>query len=211
MLTLCVLLCFLVVTSEALAPCHHGSDSRGTSCSQRRAFLSGLLPQTLAIGAITLNPQLASADLNSAAASGVPLMGRFEALTGANSFIGVWKYTATKGIPEGELVFLKNGDVELRSAEDSATVIGVGAVPWKYVSPKGTDTMVTVTFTLDEDDQDNVLIFKGTLDSSGGPDRTMEGEISTGRAEIGARGSGPMKKVGTFNAQFKTAEVTCPK
>ncbi len=204
------IICFLFVRSEALAPCQYGSEPRGTSCSRRRAFLSGLLPQTLAVGALTLNPQLASADLNSAAASGVPLMGRFEALSGANAFIGVWSYSATAGIPEGELVFLKNGDVELRSAEDSATVIGVGAVPWKYVSPKGTDTMVTVTFTLDEDDQDNVLIFKGILDSSGGPDRIMEGEISTGRAEIGARGSGPMKKVGTFKAQFKTTDITCP-
>ena len=67
-------------------------------------------------------------------------------------------------------MFLKNGDVELRSADDSSTVIGVGAVPWKYVSPKGADTMVTLTFTLDEDDQDNVLIFQGTMDAAGGPE-----------------------------------------
>ncbi len=71
--------------------------------------------------------------------------GRFEALTGVNSFIGVRKYTVTKGIPEGELVFLNNGDIELRSTGDSVIVICIGGVPWKYVSPKGTDTIVTVT------------------------------------------------------------------
>jgi hypothetical protein len=151
---------------------------------------------------IISTPQQASADLNSAAAKGVPLVGRFEKLNGANSFIGSWKYEATKGISKGELVFLKNGEVELRSSEDPTLVMAVGAVPWKYVPPKGSDTMVTVTFTLDEDDQDDVLIFQGLLDAAGGPNRDMDGIIATGRAEIGARGGGPMKKIGSFKGQF---------
>uniref|UniRef100_A0A7S1ZE36 Plastid lipid-associated protein/fibrillin conserved domain-containing protein n=1 Tax=Trieres chinensis TaxID=1514140 RepID=A0A7S1ZE36_TRICV len=199
--------CIILVASEALALCQPNLNPNNPTFPQRRAFLSTFLSPTLVTGSMVIQPKLASADLNSAATAGVPLVGRFEQLKGANAFIGVWRYTATKGIPEGELVFLKNGDVELRSAKDSSTVIGIGAVPWKYISPKGTDTMVTVTFTLDEDDQDNVLIFQGTLDSAAGPDRTMEGEIATGRAEIGARGGGPIKKVGTFKAQFKTTET----
>ena len=162
--------------------------------SRRRFFLDTFLPHTLvATYALTSNTK---------SASGVPLVGRFEPLKGASSFIGRWKYEATKGIPQGELVFLKNGEVELRSGDDSSTVIAVGAVPWKYVSPKGADTMVTVTFTLDEVDQDDVLIFEGVVDSAEGPDRLLQGSIGTGRAEIGARGSGPMKRVGSFKATF---------
>uniref|UniRef100_A0A7S3QJ92 Uncharacterized protein n=1 Tax=Chaetoceros debilis TaxID=122233 RepID=A0A7S3QJ92_9STRA len=181
---------------------------RTEKSNQRRAFFKAFVPSFISLGYVAAKPEEASAN---AVSSGVPLVGRFEELKGANSFIGVWSYTATKGIKEGDLVFLKNGDVELRSADDSSTVIGVGAVPWKYVSPKGADTMVTVTFTLDEDDQDNVLIFQGTMDVAGGLDRTLEGEISTGRAEIGARGNGPLKKAGSFKAQFKTTEISCPK
>ena len=170
----------------------------------RRSFIGKILSTTVAgtCAEIVGAPEHAYADMNSATASGVPLLGRFEKLSGANSFIGKWKYEATKGIRQGELVFLKNGEVELRSVEDTTRVIAVGAVPWKYVSPKGSDTMVTVTFTLDEEGQDDVLVFQGVLDAAGGPNREMEGAIATGRAEIGARGSGPMKKVGSFKAQF---------
>ena len=170
---------------------------------QRRHFLDASILSTIAAcAAFTMQPESAVADLSSAAASGVPLLGRFEQLKGANAFIGSWKYECTKGIPQGELVFLKNGDVELRSVDDSSVIIGVGAVPWKYVSPKGADTVVTISFTLDEDGQDDVLIFQGTLDTvnAAGPDRIMEGSIATGRAEIGARGSGPMRRVGSFKA-----------
>lgn len=172
--------------------------------NNRRSFIGKILSTAVAgtCAEIVTAPEHAYADLNSAAASGVPLLGRFEKLSGANSFIGKWKYEATKGIPQGELVFLKNGEVELRSIEDKTRVVAVGAVPWKYVSPKGSDTMVTVTFTLDEDGQDDVLIFQGVLDAAGGPNREMEGAIATGRAEIGARGSGPMKKIGSFKGQF---------
>jgi len=133
----------------------------------------------------------------------VPLLGRFEPLVGAKSFIGNWKYEGSVGPPEGQLVFLKNGDVELRSLQDSSVLLGISAVPWKYVSAKKDNTVVTVSFTIDgTDGQDDVLIFQGTLDSAGGPNRIMKGTIDTGRAEIGARGSGPRQNVGTFTAQF---------
>ena len=172
---------------------------------ERRTFLSDLLrPPTLAAAAtaaLSPAPTGANAGAGSTASVSVPLVGRFERLKGANSFIGSWQYEATEGVGRGVLCFLKNGEVELLS-DDSSAVVAVGAVPWKYVSPKGTDTMVTVTFTLDEDGQDDVLIFQGTMDSMGGPGRTMEGSIATGRAEIGARGGSPMKQVGSFKASF---------
>ncbi len=172
------------------------------SQTTRRRFFDTVLPQTCVVSyALTANTK---------SACSVPLVGRFEPLKGANSFIGSWKYEGTKGIPQGELVFLKNGEVELRSIATSSNgdddyssrVLAVGAVPWKYISPKGANTMVTVSFTLDEDGQDDVLIFEGVVDSAGGPERTLEGIIATGRAEIGARGSGPMKQVGSFKAAF---------
>ncbi|GFH54118.1 hypothetical protein CTEN210_10594 [Chaetoceros tenuissimus] len=129
---------------------------------QRRNFMRNIFATNIASMLVICNPTETKADLNS-----VPLIGRFEKLTGANAFIGKWSYEATKGVERGILVFLKNGEVELRS--EDGEVIAVGAVPWKYVSPKGTDTIVTLTFTLDEYDQDDVLIFQGKLDSAGGP------------------------------------------
>lgn len=169
----------------------------------RRSFLNKLALGGPAIGAacVAAGPWPAKADLASAGANGVPMLGRFEKLTGANSFIGNWKYEGTKGPPTGELVFLKNGEVELRSLNDPSIILGVGAVPWKYVSPKGQDTMVKLSFTIDADDEDDVLIFQGELDSAGGPDRMIEGSIETGRAEVGARGGGPRKRVGSFAAK----------
>lgn len=183
-----------------------------SSFSSRRALLRRLgTSSTAGVSPFLLSPSLprpAFADLPGAAASGVPLLGRFEPLTGAKSFIGSWRYEGRGRGPEiGKLVFLKNGEVEFRSLEEEkedslSTVLGVGAVPWKYVSPKGGDTIVTVTFTLDVDGEDDVLIFQASLDSAGGPQRVMEGSIETGRAEIGARGGGPRKRVGSFKAQF---------
>ena len=180
-----------------------GAPHTGAGICSRRALMNrfGIVVPSAAASAWFLNIPPAHADLNSAAASGIPLMGRFEQLTGAKSFIGSWKYEATKG-PSGELVFLKNGEVELRSREDPSSVIGVGAVPWKYVSPKGRDTIVSVSFTLDADGQDDVLILQGTLDSAGEQGRIMEGSIETGRAEVGARGGGPRKRIGSFSAQI---------
>jgi hypothetical protein len=163
--------------------------------TRRTFFLETLLPTSVFTTCVL------TAGTQSANANSVPLVGRFEPLKGAKSFIGSWKYEATKGTPEGVLVFLKNGEVELRSSEDSSTVIAVGAVPWKYVSPKGSDTMVVVTFTLDNG-EDDVLIFDGLVDSVGGPDRVLQGTISKGRAEIGARGGGPLKEIGSFKSSF---------
>ena len=117
----------------------------------------------------------------------------------AKSFIGKWKLEASKG-PSGELVFLRNGEVELR---DGTTKIGIGAVPWQFVPPKGTDSMVTVSWTLDCEGERNVLIYQGSLDAAKeASDRVMEGVIETGRAELGARGGDyGRKRVGSFSAQ----------
>ena len=136
-----------------------------------------------------------------ARASDVPLLGRFESLKGANSFIGNWQLEATKG-PSGELVFLGDGDVELRGP--GAEVVAVSAVPWRYVSPKGGDTTVEVSFTLDCECEKDVLIYQGTFDLAAGPGRIMRGSIETGRAEIGAKGGGPRKNVGMFTARISS-------
>ena len=127
-----------------------------------------------------------------------PLVGRFEKLNGALSFIGSWDYRASKGPEAGELRFQKDGEVELVSK--SGEVLAVGAVPWRYESAKSGDTSVRLSFTLDAEGYD-VLILSGTLTTEGGPGRLMEGIIETGRAEIGARGGGPRKQVGEFSAR----------
>ena len=125
-----------------------------------------------------------------------PLVGRFEPLKGALSFIGRWEYTATVG-PSGELRFLKSGDVELVDTGSQST-IAVSASPWKYESSKAGDEEISISFTLDVDD---VFILSGSLDSMGGPGRLMKGIVETGRAEIGARGGGPREKIGEFTAR----------
>mmetsp|Transcript_5551 Transcript_5551/g.8205 ORF Transcript_5551/g.8205 Transcript_5551/m.8205 type:complete len:203 (+) Transcript_5551:61-669(+) len=187
-----LLVAFFAVRTQAL--------SRALS---RREMIKKSLAAGGSIAAVSLGfePRPAIADLNSAAAGGLPLLGRFEPLKGAKSFIGIWSYQADFG-PSGQLAFLKNGEVELRSLENDSRIIGVGAVPWKYVSSKGSDTIVSVSFTIDAKGQNDVLIFQGSLDSAAGPDRTMQGTIETGRAEIGARGGGPRTRVGSFKASF---------
>eukprot|EP00591_Stephanopyxis_turris_P002177 CAMPEP_0195530174 /NCGR_PEP_ID=MMETSP0794_2-20130614/32976_1 /TAXON_ID=515487 /ORGANISM="Stephanopyxis turris, Strain CCMP 815" /LENGTH=193 /DNA_ID=CAMNT_0040661623 /DNA_START=143 /DNA_END=725 /DNA_ORIENTATION=- len=171
------------------------------SATDRRTALSLILTgAAAATPSLILAPTAAHADLASAASNGVPMLGRFEKLTGAMSFIGSWRYEANAGPKTGELVFLKNGEVELRSLDDSSVVVGVGAVPWKYVSPKGGDTIVNVSFTIDAGE--DVLILQGAVDSAGGQERVLEGSIETGRAEVGARGGGPRKKIGSFSARL---------
>ena len=59
---------------------------------------------------------VARADLASAEASGVPLVGRFSRLRGANAFIGPWRLYCTEG-PQGVLELRRDGDVELRNAD----------------------------------------------------------------------------------------------
>ena len=116
----------------------------------------------------------------------------------AKSFIGKWKLDATKG-PSAELVFLRNGEVELR---DGSSKVCIGAVPWQYAAPKGGDSVVTLSWTLDCESERNVLIYQGTLDSAKDPaTRVMEGFIETGRAELGASGGDyGRKRVGSFSA-----------
>lgn len=145
---------------------------------------SALVKGGLALAAAPLTQQPAIAD---------------EPLKGAKAFIGSWKFEASKG-PTGELIFKRNGEVELRHGTEQQ-VIGIGAVPWQYVAPKGSDTMVSLSFTLDCESERNVLIYQGTVNSAGGPQRQMEGSVETGRAEIGARGGDyGRKRVGSFTA-----------
>jgi hypothetical protein len=76
----------------------------------------------------------------------VPRLGRFEALSGAKSFIGTWKLFSQVEGPVGQLVLLRNGDVELRS--NDGVLVGTGKAPWTYKSPKAPDTIVKLSFTL---------------------------------------------------------------
>jgi hypothetical protein len=117
-----------------------------TATAQLAALLlSSSLPATWA--------QPACASLPTAAANGLPLLGRFEALKGAASFIGTWQLGGPESAgPRGVLSLLRSGDVELRTA--SGAVIGLGTAPWTYVSPKGSDTTVALRFVLDVDDPD---------------------------------------------------------
>ena len=70
----------------------------------------------------------------------------------------------TKWPLNDEHVFSKNGNVQLQLLDDLSVVLGVGVVPWEYVSPKGVDTVVRVSFTIDAvDGEDDVLIFQGML------------------------------------------------
>ena len=96
-------------------------------------------------------------DLASAQSSGLPMLRRFEKLTGANSFIRSWEYKGTKGPSKGKLIFPNNGNVQLQSFDDPPVVLGISVVPWKYVSPKGADTVVRVLFTIDDVDGEDVM------------------------------------------------------
>ena len=65
-------------------------------------LLSSSLPPTW--------PQPACATLPSAAANGLPLLGRFEALKGATSFIGTWQLGGPESAgPRGVLSLLRRG------------------------------------------------------------------------------------------------------
>ena len=126
----------------------------------------------------------------------MPLLGRFEALKGASSFIGTWQLGGAESAgPRGVLSLLKSGDVELRAA--SGSVIGLGTAPWTYVSPKGSETMVSIRFTLDVDDPDRdgfsgVFVYQGTLDSAGGPERVMVGVVNTNGRQAGSFSAAPV-------------------
>jgi len=176
----------------------HVQNRKGNDIEQsRRSFLP--IITCIASQSICFRPEKVSAD------NGVPRIGRFERLKGANSFIGVWEFESTKGIRSGNLSLLKNGDVELRKSSEDDTaqaLVGVGAVPWKYVSPKRSDSLVTLYFALDEDGEDDVLIFQGTFDINA-DERVMNGTITVGGANISSRESNTPESVGYFKAKFK--------
>jgi hypothetical protein len=132
--------------------------------------------------------------------SAVPRIGRFEALTGARAFIGSWQLLSSNDGPSGVLLFLKNGDVELRLEDGS--LVGTGAQPWTYVSPKAPETEVRLSFTLDCGEQRGVLSFDGTLDSAGGPTRVLSGGFEGGDVRSGGKLVG-LKQTGTFTASLR--------
>ena len=133
-----------------------------------------------------------------ATAQEVPRLGRFEPLRGAVAFIAPRRWSLESDVPglAGTLSFLKNGDAELRAAE--GFLLGESASAWRYaLSSDGTS--VTIGFTLDlVSVSPDVLIMDATLDLVTGS--TLRGAVSTGRAETGARGAGPSRRLGTFSA-----------
>ena len=115
-----------------------------------------------------------------------PTRYRSEPLTGAKFFIGTWALFADEG-PSGQLSFLRNGDVELRSGDGA--LLAAGAQTWSYVSPKTPDTIVRLSFALDcgpgaydysvGSRKGGVLLQKGGV-------FTYEGKLDSA-ADIGAR------------------------
>ena len=108
------------------------------------------------------------------------MVGRFEKLKGANAFIGDWKLSCADCVgpsESGTLSFLRDGDVELRSA--AGQLVGVGAEPWSYKPREKGGSVVIVSFSLDVSGSD-VLYFSGAVDAEGGPERRLEGSLKTG-------------------------------
>ena len=104
----------------------------------------------------------------------------FEKLKGANAFIGDWKLSCADCVgpsESGTLSFLRDGDVELRSA--GGQLVGVGAEPWSYKPREKGGSVVIVSFSLDVSGSD-VLYFSGAVDAEGGPERRLEGSLKTG-------------------------------
>ena len=119
-------------------------------------------------------------------------MGRFEKLSGANSFIGDWSLVCTEG-PSGTLSLLRDGDVELRALNDQ--LVGTSVAPWTYTQREKGETTVIVRFSVDVSGGEwGVLYFTGAVDAAGGPGRKLEGSLMT------SSGS----KVGDFVASLKT-------
>ena len=151
---------------------------------RRRTCLGGF-----AIAAVASSwPLAAHADLRSAAEQGLPMLGRFERLQGANAFIGSWELSATDG-PQGTLSLLRDGDVELRAS--GGRLVGTGVAPWTYVSPPKGEPTVRVRFSLDvAGGEFDVLYYEAAVDSTAGPQRKLEGSLRTGYG----------RKVGDFSA-----------
>ena len=153
---------------------HHARSMRRLT---RRVWTTGAFGALIAAGSALRHPAPARADLASAGASGLPLVGRFEKLSGAASFIGDWTLYSTSG-PSGVLTLRRDGDVELRSR--AGKLVGSGAKPWTYVSPKQGDSLVLVSFSIDSEEEDDVLYFEGAVDAALGPGRKLEGAVRTG-------------------------------
>lgn len=164
---------------------------------QRRLVLTATTQLAALLLSSSLPAQPACASLPSAAANGLPLLGRFEALKGAAAFIGAWQLGGPESAgPRGVLSLLRSGDVELRTA--SGAVIGLGTAPWTYVSPKGSETTVALRFVLDVDDPDRdgysgVFVYQATLDSAGGPGRVMAGVVNTNGRQLGSFSAAPIE------------------
>ena len=105
---------------------------------------------------------------------------KIEKLKGANAFIGNWNLACADCVgpsESGTLSFLRDGDVELRSA--AGQLVGVGAEPWSYKPREKGGSVVIVSFSLDVSGRD-VLYFSGAVDAEGGPERRLEGSLKTG-------------------------------
>ena len=166
-----------------------------TTCSSlaqqpRRAAITGFA--VIGVAVLFGGVQPAAADLVSAGASGLPLLGRFEPLKGAKSFIGRWRLYSTDG-PQGELVFLKDGDVELRS--EAGKLLGASVSAWTYKSPPKGENVVRVSFTLDVVSTGDVLYFQGAVDSAAGPARTLAGSIASSGRRVGDFEASPLPSV----------------
>jgi hypothetical protein len=150
---------------------------RSTTVPRRRTFAAATM---LLASAVLGTPRRALASLASAAANGVPLVGRFAPLKGASAFVGSWRVHATNDGPSGTLIFLSDGDVELRDAPDGK-LIGVSASPWTYQSTKkGEASLVRVQFSLDSDLTGCVLYLEGEVDASLGSERRLSGVVRSG-------------------------------
>ena len=122
---------------------------------------------------------------------GVPIAGRFEKLSGAKAFIGDWSLVCTEG-PSGTLSLLGDGDVELRAPDGQ--LVGTSAAPWTYTQREKGETTVQVRFSVDVSGGEwDVLLFTATVDTEGGPERKLEGSLTTGNG----------RKVGDFVASLK--------
>ena len=75
---------------------------------QRRLVLTAAAQLTALLLSSSLSANLACASLPSAAANGLPLLGRFEPLKGAASFIGTWQLGGPESAgPRGVLSLLR--------------------------------------------------------------------------------------------------------
>ena len=121
--------------------------------------------------------------------------GRFEKLSGANAFIGDWSLQCAggEGLPSGTLSLLRDGDVELRAPDGK--LVGTSAAPWTYKQREKGKTTVQVSFSVDVSGSEwDVLFFSATVDTEGGPERKLEGSLTTGNG----------RKVGDFVASLTT-------